>query len=51
MRKTPTPARARVSIIAIPKANSTWSGTPTAMIQRVFLIAGQRFGSFVNAYW
>ena len=49
MRKKPAPVLARVSIVAIPKAKSTCSGTPTTMIQSVFLIAGQRSGSLPNA--
>ncbi len=41
MRKKPTPRFARVSITAMPNAKSTWSGTPTTMIQSVLRIAGQ----------
>ena len=48
MRKTPAPVRARVSISAIPNANSTCSGTAIAMSQSVFLTAGQISGSSRN---
>ena len=41
MRKKPTPCRARASIVATPKANSTCSGTSTAISQSVFRTAGQ----------
>jgi hypothetical protein len=48
VRKNPAPRLARASMAATLNANTTCNGTPTAMIQSVFLIAGQTCGSLPN---
>ena len=50
MRKIPIPLRARVSIVAIPNANITFSGTAKTTSHSVLRTAGQICLSSLNMY-